>query len=145
MCIYAARCTLNAACCTHVFTMLHTAQAHVDLANGASCELDLEQILAQVLPTDALPKCNAKAKGALVYGFVWPPTAAVRTSSLPCTPPPPSNQPVLLLCPLMGLFGRQLPRYVPRWGGGLSLRRSFKYRSERDAFKYRSERDAWLA
>jgi hypothetical protein len=39
--------------------------------------MDLEQLLSWLLPVGVLPKCSAKAKGALVYGFVWPPTPRV--------------------------------------------------------------------
>lgn len=37
----------------------------------------MEQLLSSMLPQAALPRCSKNAKGALVYGFVWPPNKDV--------------------------------------------------------------------
>eukprot|EP00039_Didymoeca_costata_P001256 m.51059 g.51059 ORF g.51059 m.51059 type:complete len:312 (+) comp10708_c0_seq2:261-1196(+) len=52
-------------------------KVYVDLESGGGVQIHLEDVLASLLPEGSMPKCSAKAKGALVYGFAWPPDPEV--------------------------------------------------------------------
>lgn len=46
------------------------AMLHIEFENCSTAEMDLDEALSALMPTDTLPKCSKNARGALVYGYV---------------------------------------------------------------------------